>query len=66
MIENGIATEEELKKIDKEVKEQVERAVKFSVDSPLPPAEELVKDVYAEKSYTIKGRTVDEVFHVSN
>jgi pyruvate dehydrogenase E1 component alpha subunit len=65
MIEVGVATEEQLKAIDKEVKEEVDRSVKFSIESPLPPAEELVKDILAGEAYTVKGRTVDEVFHVA-
>jgi len=65
MIETGVATEEDLKRIDKEVKEEVDRSVKFAIESPLPPADELVKDILVDPSYVVKGRTVDEVFHVT-
>lgn len=41
----------ELEKIEKKVKAQVDEAVKFAEESPLPPAEELYKDVYVQSDY---------------
>lgn len=41
----------ELEKIEKKVKAQVDEAVKFAEESPLPPADELYKDVYVQSDY---------------
>ncbi|KAL6049283.1 Pyruvate dehydrogenase E1 component subunit alpha-2, mitochondrial [Balamuthia mandrillaris] len=48
ILENKIATAEELKAIDQEVKEEIEAAIKFALESPFPPPEQLYADVYAE------------------
>jgi pyruvate dehydrogenase E1 component alpha subunit len=45
--EEGIMDDEEFKKIEAEVNEQVERAVRFAEESPDPAPEELFTDVYA-------------------
>lgn len=45
--EMGILTEEEAKKIDDEVSQAIEEAVKFALESPYPELEEALKDVYA-------------------
>ena len=45
------ASEAELEKIDEDVKREVEDAVKFAEGSPLPPVEELWKDVYKTPDY---------------
>ncbi len=45
------ASEAELEKVDEDVKREVEDAVKFAEGSPLPPAEELWKDVYKTQDY---------------
>lgn len=45
-ISNGLANQSELDQIDIEVKEAVEKAVKFSEESPFPSEEDLLKDVY--------------------
>jgi pyruvate dehydrogenase E1 component alpha subunit len=66
IIESNIATEDDMKKIDKDIKEQVEAAVKFSEQSPLPPKEELVTDVYVDKHYVVKGRHAKEIYTVNN
>ncbi|MEL7459757.1 MAG: thiamine pyrophosphate-dependent enzyme, partial [Pseudomonadota bacterium] len=44
----GDATEDELKAIDKEIKEIVNAAAEFSKESPEPPVEELYTDIYAD------------------
>ncbi len=44
----GDATEEELKAIDKEIKEIVNEAAEFSKESPEPPVSELYTDIYAD------------------
>ena len=49
--EKKYATEEELEKINKQVKDQVAEAVNFAEESAFPEASELWDDVYAEKDY---------------
>jgi len=51
ILEYGYATEEELKAIDKEVKEQVAQAVTFAEESPFPDGNEIYKDVYVQEDY---------------
>ena len=48
ILENKWNTEEELKTVEKEVKSQVEEAIKFAEESPLPDASELYEDVYIQ------------------
>jgi pyruvate dehydrogenase E1 component alpha subunit len=45
--ENGLLTEDDVKQLEEQVREQVERAVKFADDSPDPQPEELTTDIYA-------------------
>jgi pyruvate dehydrogenase E1 component alpha subunit len=45
--EQGVLSDTEFQQIEAEVKEQVERAVLFAEQSPLPAPEELFTDVYA-------------------
>jgi pyruvate dehydrogenase E1 component alpha subunit len=45
--EEGILDDSDFKRIEAEVKEQVERAVRFAEESPEPAPEELFTDVYA-------------------
>ena len=49
--EHNIATEEELKEIDKKVKALVAESVVFAENSPYPKAEELFEDVYITPNY---------------
>jgi pyruvate dehydrogenase E1 component alpha subunit len=51
ILDNGIATEEELDDIDKKVKQQVDESVRFAEESPYPDPEEAFKDVYVQKDY---------------
>ncbi len=46
--EEGVVSEEEFQKMDAEIREQVDQAVKFAEESPLPAPEELYTDVYAD------------------
>ena len=48
IVGNKIATEEELKNIELEVKNMVDEAVKFAEESPLPPLETAFEDIYAD------------------
>ncbi len=47
LIEMGVLTEETADKIVQEMNQEIERAVKFAVESPLPAPEEALEDVYA-------------------
>lgn len=51
VLAQGFATEEELKEIEKKVKDQVMASVKFAEDSPYPEASDAYTDVYAEPDY---------------
>ena len=44
-------TAEEIKAVEKEVKAEVEEAVKFAEESPLPEPHELYEDVYTQEDY---------------
>ena len=48
IVGNKIATEEELKNIELEVKNMIDGAVKFAEESPLPPLETAFEDIYAD------------------
>lgn len=47
LIEMGVLAEKEADEIDREMKEEIDRAVKFAEESPLPEPEETLEDVYA-------------------
>ncbi|WP_416197295.1 MAG: Pyruvate dehydrogenase E1 component alpha subunit [Sporanaerobacter sp.] len=47
MLENNIATEEELDTIEKNARQAIEDAVEFANNSPNPPIETVTEDVYA-------------------
>lgn len=51
IIEQKWATEEEINTINERVKAQVEAAVQFAEESPLPDISELYKDIYMEDDY---------------
>lgn len=46
--EEGVMNEAEMKKVDEEVRAEVEHAVRFAEESPLPAPEELFTNVYAD------------------
>jgi pyruvate dehydrogenase E1 component alpha subunit len=47
LAEMGMLTEEEADKIDQEIANEIDAAVKFAEESPLPAPEEALEDVYA-------------------
>jgi len=47
LIEMGILTEKDADKIEQEILKELEEAVKFAEESPLPKPEEALEDVYA-------------------
>ena len=51
VILNKWMSEAKLKEVDKEVKAQVEEAIQFAEESPLPEAHELYEDVYVTPNY---------------
>ncbi len=49
LLKEGIATQQELEGIEREVEREIEEAEKFALESPYPPLEELENDVYVEE-----------------
>lgn len=47
LIEKGYFTQNDADAIDREMKDEIERAVKFALESPYPAPEEALDDVYA-------------------
>ncbi|QSX08115.1 thiamine pyrophosphate-dependent dehydrogenase E1 component subunit alpha [Alkalibacter rhizosphaerae] len=47
MIDQGMATAEEMDEVEKQAKENMEKAVEFARESPEPPVESVTEDVYA-------------------
>lgn len=48
LIDDGVATEEQLAKMDSDISAQIEDAIEFALSSDMPPIEELTRDVYAD------------------
>jgi pyruvate dehydrogenase E1 component alpha subunit len=46
MVKNGVANEENLKEIDKKIRDRVQQAVDFAENSPEPDESELWTDIY--------------------
>jgi pyruvate dehydrogenase E1 component alpha subunit len=51
ILDQKLATEEDLAAIDQKIKGQVDEAVKFAEESPYPAPEEAFRDVYMQKDY---------------
>jgi pyruvate dehydrogenase E1 component alpha subunit len=51
LIDNKMATEEEIEKINERIHEIVEDSVRFAEESPYPDPSELFKDVYTQEDY---------------
>ena len=49
ILDNGMATEEDLLAIDAQIKARVEESVKFAEESPYPDPKEIYTDVYMEE-----------------
>jgi len=47
LIEMGVLTQQDVGKIDRDVNEEIEKALKFAVESPFPAPEETLEDVFA-------------------
>ena len=48
MLKNGLATEAEIKEIEKDVVAEVEDAVEFADESPKPDMSQLLENVFAD------------------
>ncbi|RIV18231.1 pyruvate dehydrogenase (acetyl-transferring) E1 component subunit alpha [Fibrisoma montanum] len=51
ILEQGIASEDELSAIDQKIKGIIDESVKFAEESPYPSPDEAFKDVYVQKDY---------------
>ena len=49
LLDKGLIDEAELKSRQAQIKEDIERAVDFGIESPLPPASDLMEDILAPK-----------------
>ena len=48
LIETGVATEDQLAGIEADIERQIEEAVQFALNSDIPSADEITRDVYAD------------------
>ncbi len=48
ILDNGILNKEELERIDQEIIKEIEDAIKFAEESPLPSLESIVEDIYTD------------------
>jgi pyruvate dehydrogenase E1 component alpha subunit len=53
--ENTIMTADEMDAVDKQIDDEIEAAIKYAEESPLPQPEDVAKDVYTD--------IVEEVHH---
>jgi len=60
LLENQLATEEELKEHEKEIKRTVDEAVKKAADAPLPEAKELYTDIYTDMPYYVRHTNIED------
>ncbi len=52
LVENSICTQEEIDNLEEQVEDAIEEATEFALNSPMPPAEELERFVYAPFQWT--------------
>ena len=62
IIENKVATEEELTAIDKRIKKDVDAAAKSAQSAAFPELKELYTDVYTDPT-SIRGRSLAEIYN---
>jgi len=48
MIDNSILNKEELNEIDSQINDEIKEAIKFAEESPWPPIESVVEDIYTD------------------
>jgi pyruvate dehydrogenase E1 component alpha subunit len=51
ILDNKLATEDEIKQINDRVDKAVTESVKFAEESPIPSDDEVLKDVYTDQNY---------------
>lgn len=56
LLENKIATQEEIEELNNKIATEISNAVKFAQDSPYPAVEEAVQDVYSDIVEEVKIR----------
>ncbi len=54
--ENNILSDEDIKQLDEEISKELEEAVKFADESPLPSVEKTVEDVYSDIIEEVRNR----------
>jgi len=59
LIDNKLSTEEELAKIEKDIKQEVEEATEFAKSAPYPEPMDLYRDVYAKSTGPYYVRAVE-------
>jgi pyruvate dehydrogenase E1 component alpha subunit len=57
---NNVATEKDLKDIQKEINSEIEEAIIKAKAAPEPGKEELITDVFAEDGYYIRGPNFED------
>jgi len=55
LLENNLASEEDLSTIEKNIKNEVEEAVKAAKEAPYPPLSDLTNDIYTSKPYYVRA-----------
>ncbi|ORX56304.1 hypothetical protein DM01DRAFT_1285383 [Hesseltinella vesiculosa] len=65
ILDNGVATEADLKAIDKDARKEVDEAVKIAEASPEPPLSEFYSDIYqpGTEPPVIRGREPKELYY---
>ena len=48
LLDSDILTEKEIEGIDEEISKELEEAIKFAEESPLPSLESIVEDIYTD------------------
>lgn len=48
ILDNNVLTEDDIKKIDEEIAAEIDEAIKFAEESPFPPVEAAVEDIYTD------------------
>ena len=55
MTQQGVMTDADLQSIRDEIEQEMQDAVDFALNSPMPPIEELYTDVYVDYSNPVAG-----------
>jgi pyruvate dehydrogenase E1 component alpha subunit len=55
ILDNGIATKEEMKAVEKAIRKEVQEAMDFALSAPQPPDIEMYTDIYDDEGNVING-----------